>query len=61
MTPEYEKAIEKKMESHFRGQRELKKGRNFLWNSLRYKTFDDVENYRNNFDRIFKNSPGYGF
>lgn len=50
----------KKRERHFKGQRELPTNRNFLWNSFRYKTEEDMNNYRNNFDDIFPNSPGAG-
>lgn len=40
-----------------KSQRELKNGRNFLWNVMR---FHDNDDYRDEFDRIFPKAPGVG-
>ena len=60
MTLAEEIAFEKKAERWFRGQRELPNGRNFLWNSFRFKSKEDLENYRKNFDLVFPHAPGAG-
>ena len=59
MTPEQERQFEKKAEQHFKGQRELPNGRDFRWNSQR--DFEAEKRYRQNFDAVFPNSPGFGF
>ena len=35
-------------------------GRNFLAFTYSNRTKEDLDNYRNNFDRIFPNAPGAG-
>jgi|WetSurMetagenome_2_1015567.scaffolds.fasta_scaffold533235_2 hypothetical protein len=52
--------FEAKAEQYFAGQRELPKGRDFRWNTFRFNTTQDIENYRTNYDRIFPNAPGAG-
>jgi len=54
-----ERATEVKMEKHFQTYQPVPDGRNFhMWNH----TKDDKAetNYRNNFDKVFPNSPGAG-
>jgi hypothetical protein len=51
-TPAQEAALERKMEAKFRSQRETPNGRSFLWNTFRFRDKSDLENYRDNFDRI---------
>jgi hypothetical protein len=41
--------------------RGLKNGRNFMWNVFRHRSRKDMDNYRENFDNVFPNSPGAGF
>lgn len=54
-----ERALDAKIEKHFRSHRELPNGRNFwAWN--RDHRPDDDRKYRENFDRIFPNAPGAG-
>lgn len=60
MTRAEEAASERQIEQSFRSQRELPNGRNFLWDTFRFKTEEDIHNYRINFDRIFPNAPGAG-
>lgn len=60
MTRQEEAAFEAKAEKHFKGHRELPDGRNFrCWN--RDKDVKGDANYRDNYDRIFPNSPGAGY
>lgn len=48
------------MEKHFRSHRELPAGRNFrCWN--REKDVKADRKYRENFDKVFPNSPGAGY
>lgn len=61
MTKEELAKFEKKSEQHFKGQRELQCGRDYRWNSYRYITAEDRKNFRENFDKVFKNAPGYGY
>lgn len=52
--------LDKRMEQEFGkhgSHRELKPGRNFLWDVMRY---HDGQDYRKNFDAIFPNAPGAG-
>lgn len=58
MTRYEEMVFERKAEQHFRGQRELPEGRNFLWNTFRFREEYDMDAYRKNFDKIFPNAPG---
>jgi len=58
LTPYQEQILDKKIDKHFESQRELPLGRDFLWNRRRYITKKDRENFRENFDKIFKDSPG---
>lgn len=60
ITPGQEAALDSKIDQHFRSQRELPSGRNFLWNTYRFKDERDIDNYRKNFDDIFPNAPGAG-
>ncbi len=47
-------------EKHFRSHRDTPSGRNFVfWNSGP-NINEEQDNYRNNFDSIFPNSPGAG-
>lgn len=57
MTKAEEVAFDKKVERHFRGQRELPCGRNFMWDTYRNRTKEDMDNYRNNFDQIEWDEP----
>jgi len=60
MTPQQEAAFEKKAEQHFKGHRELPNGKNFTcWNREHSKEAE--QKYKQNFDKIFPNSPGVGF
>lgn len=60
MTKQQEAAFKKKADAYFKGQRELPKGRNYLWNSYHARTKQDIENFRRNFDNVFPNAPGAG-
>jgi hypothetical protein len=51
-TPAQEALLERKMEAKFRSQRETPNGRSFLWNTARFRTKTDNENYRDNFSKI---------
>ena len=55
-----ESALDRKIDQHFRSQRELPNGRNFLWNTYRFRDEIDTDSYRKNFDDIFPNAPGSG-
>ncbi len=61
-TAAQEAYMDRKMEQHFRSQRELPNGRNFLWNRARFELENDVAAFRANFDRIKWNNdpPGKG-
>ena len=52
-------ATEAKIEKHFRSHPELPSGRDFRFNRERDPIAD--KKFKENFDRIFKSSPGYGF
>lgn len=55
-----ERALDAKLEKHFKHHRELPNGRNFrCWN--RDKDVVADRKYRDNFDSIFPNSPGAGY
>uniref|UniRef100_A0A6M3XHI9 Uncharacterized protein n=1 Tax=viral metagenome TaxID=1070528 RepID=A0A6M3XHI9_9ZZZZ len=56
-----DQAFDRKSEQFHRGQKELRPGRNFLWNTFRYKTRKDLDNFRKNFDLTFPGAPGVGF
>lgn len=59
MTPQEEAVFEKKAERHFKGQRELPKGRNFrFWEHE--KDIEADRKYRENFDKVFPSAPGNG-
>lgn len=60
MTRQEELAFERKAEKHFKGQRELLPGRNFLWNSFHSRTKEDLASYRSNFDQIRWETPAPG-
>lgn len=60
MTPKEEAIFDAKAEKMLKGQRELPLGRDYRWNRHRWITKKDKDNFRKNFDRAFKNSPGYG-
>mgnify|MGYP003394257358 CR=1 FL=1 len=61
-TAAQEAYMDKKIEQHFRSQRELPNGRSFLWERSRFELENDVEAFRQNFDRIKWNDdpPGKG-
>lgn len=50
--------FERRAEEYFKGQRELPNRRNFLWNNYRFHEKHGLRAYRENFGRIFPNSPG---
>lgn len=51
MSPAQEQAFERRAEKHFRGQRELRNGRNFrFWN--RTETEEDRRRFRSNYDAV---------
>jgi hypothetical protein len=51
MTPQQEREFERKAENHFRGHRELPRGRNFrCWN--RDKDVEGDRKFRENYDKI---------
>ncbi len=54
-----EKSDDIKIEKHFKSHPELPNGRDYRFNRERDPVGD--KNFRNNFDNIFKSSPGYGF
>lgn len=57
----YEEAkFDKWADDQFRKQRETPNGRNFLWNTFRFKDQFDIRKYRENMDKIFPNAPGAG-
>lgn len=57
----YEEAKHERFEeNYFKSQREIPNGRNFLWDTYRFRTKSDIDSYRDNFDRIFPNAPGVG-
>jgi len=58
MTAQEEIVFEKKSARHFKSQRELPPGRDFRWNSEKDPKAE--KRYRDNFDKIFPNSPGAG-
>jgi hypothetical protein len=59
MTRQEEAIFEAKAERHFKGQRELIPGRNFLWNAMRYHTQPSVRDaYSIGQCRTFPESPG---
>lgn len=62
LTAQQEALLDRKMDERFRSQRELKSGRNFLWNTFRFKLERDIGNYRDNFDKIKWKTrpPGHG-
>ena len=53
-----EAEFDKRVERHFRGQRELLPGRDYRYNVLGWITHDERQSYRKNFDQVFPNSPG---
>ena len=58
-TPETKKAINDKMEKHFRSHRDTPDGKNFVfWNKKPSKK--EEASYRKGFDSIFPNAPGAG-
>ena len=61
MTRAEEIAFEKKAEKHFKSQRELPNGRDFRWNQPHHHAIAGDKKFRENFDKIFPNSPGVGF
>ena len=61
MTRTEEIAFEKQAEKHFKSQRELPNGRDFRWNQPHWHAKAGDKKFRENFDKIFPNSPGVGF
>lgn len=57
-----EAAMDRKMDQHFRSQRELPNGRHFRWDTYRFITEDENKSYRENFDQIKwdQTPPGQG-
>lgn len=58
MTPQQEAEFEKKAERHFREQRELLPGRDFRWNTERFRSDVGNHSFDRNYDRTFPDSPG---
>lgn len=55
-----ERAFEMKAAKMLRGQRELPVGRNFMCFRFHAEDEEDLQNYRDNFDKAFPRSPGCG-
>jgi hypothetical protein len=53
-----EAAFERKAEKHFRGHRGLLNGRDFRWNTERFRTDVGNATFERNYDRTFPGSPG---
>lgn len=53
-----ERAFEEKAERHFNSQRELPRGRNFLWNTMRFHDGTVKDAYAIGMCRTFPNAPG---
>jgi len=62
LTKHQEAVLNAKIDRHFRSQRELKNGRNFRWDTLRFIQENEAAAYRNNFDKIKwrEKPPAYG-
>lgn len=56
MTPQQEAVIERKIEKHFQGHRELLPGRDYRFNVFRFRDEDDK--FRARFDKVFPDAPG---
>lgn len=52
LTAAQEAVLDRRMEEKFRSQRETPNGRNFLWNTFRFKDERALENFRRNYARI---------
>lgn len=61
LTKAQEAAFERRAEKHFKSHRELPNGRDFRWNQPHQYAVQGDKKFRENFDRIFPNSPGAGF
>jgi len=59
-TPKEDAIFDAKAEKMLAGQRELPTGRDYRCFRYRYISKKDNDNFRKNFDKTFKNSPGYG-
>lgn len=53
-----EAEFERKAERYFAGQREIPRGRNFLWNTMRYHDGSVKDSYAIGMCRTFPDAPG---
>lgn len=56
VTPADEARLERKIEKHFNGQRELPSGRDFRWNDFRFRA--DPADMDERWEKTFPGSPG---
>ena len=54
-----ERMTDAQIENHFKSHRELPAGRNFTCWNRQHQPSQDAK-YKENFDRIFPNAPGFG-